>query len=78
MEIQRKLKGILLNYLTSGKVNIVYGARRVGKTFLIKKIVEEINLPYLWLNGDLPDTQDFLSERNLGKYKSILAAKSYW
>jgi uncharacterized protein len=75
MEIQRKLKGILLNYLTSGKVNIVYGARRVGKTFLIKKIVEEINLPYLWLNGDLPDTQDFLSERNLGKYKSILAGK---
>jgi len=75
MEIQRKLEGILLNYLTSGKVNIVYGARRVGKTFLIKKIVEEINLPYLWLNGDLPDTQDFLSERNLGKFKSILAGK---
>jgi len=37
--------------------------------------VEEINLPYLWLNGDLPDTQDFLSERNLGKFKSILAGK---
>ena len=75
MEIQRKLEAILLKYLVSGKVNIVYGARRVGKTFLIKKIVEELDLPYLWLNGDLPDTQEFLSERNLGKYKSILAGK---
>ncbi|MDZ7897092.1 MAG: ATP-binding protein [Arcicella sp.] len=75
MEIQRKLKEVLFNYLVSGKVNIVYGARRVGKTFLIKKIVEELDLPYLWLNGDLPDTQDFLSERNLGKYKSILSGK---
>ena len=75
MEIQRKLKEILLKYLTSGKVNIVYGARRVGKTYLIRKIADELALPYLWLNGDLPDTQDFLSERNLGKYKSILAGK---
>lgn len=75
MEIQRRLKAALINYLVSGKVNIVYGARRVGKTFLIKKIVEELNLSYLWLNGDLPDTQDFLSERNLGKYKGFLAGK---
>ena len=75
MEIQRKLKEILLKYLTSDKVNVIYGARRVGKTYLIKKIADELNLPYLWLNGDLPDTQDFLSERNLGKYKSILAGK---
>ena len=75
MEIERKLKEILLKYLTSGKVNIVYGARRVGKTYLIRKIADELALPYLWLNGDLPDTQEFLSERNLGKYKSILAGK---
>jgi uncharacterized protein len=70
MEIQRTLKTNILKCLVAGKVNVLYGARRVGKTFLIKKIVKELNIPYLWLNGDLPDTQSFLEERNLRKYQA--------
>lgn len=75
MEISRILENTLHKYLVSGKVNVLYGARRVGKTFLIRKIVEKLGLPYVWLNGDLPDIQKFLSERNLAKYKSLLAGK---
>ncbi|MFN8347008.1 MAG: ATP-binding protein [Spirosomataceae bacterium] len=75
MEISRILENTLHKYLVSGKVNVLYGARRVGKTFLIRKIVEKLGLPYVWLNGDLPDIQKFLAERNLAKYKSLLAGK---
>ncbi len=47
MAIQRKLHEILLKYLVPGKVKIVYGAKRVGKTFLIKKIVEKLSLSHI-------------------------------
>ncbi len=73
MEIKRILEETILKRLVSGKVNIIYGARRVGKTFLIRKIVEKLGEPYLWLNGDLPEIQHFLEERNLRKFQSTFA-----
>ncbi len=73
MEIKRILEETILKRLVSGKVNVLYGARRVGKTFLIKKIVEKLGEPYLWLNGDLPEIQHFLEERNLRKFQSTFA-----
>lgn len=73
MEIKRILEETILKRLVSGKVNIIYGARRVGKTFLIRKIVKNLGEPYLWLNGDLPEIQHFLEERNLRKFQSTFA-----
>ncbi|MCP9769472.1 ATP-binding protein [Lacihabitans sp. LS3-19] len=73
MVVERKIKARLLKNLIPGKVNVVYGARRVGKTFLIKQIADELNVNYLWLNGELPETQEILEKKNLNEYRNIFA-----
>ena len=46
------------SYLFQGKAIVLFGARQVGKTSLIKKAIE--NYQFVWLNGDEPDTQQLL------------------
>ena len=60
MYIHRRLEGELKASLFQGKVVIVYGARQVGKTTLVKKIVEDRGEPYGYLNCDELDVLDRL------------------
>jgi hypothetical protein len=76
MFIQRAVEATIKNRLVAGKVNLLVGARRVGKTFLLKKIVQDINEPYLWLNGDDESTHDLLAERTIANYKRITSGIS--
>jgi predicted AAA+ superfamily ATPase len=76
MFIQRAVKATIKNRLVAGKVNLLVGARRVGKTFLLKKIVQDINEPYLWLSGDDESTHDLLAERTIANYKRITSGIS--
>lgn len=56
--IQRTLN--LRNHLAKGKVLILYGARQVGKTTLIKQLLEEASVRYAYQTGDnLPFATDF-------------------
>lgn len=52
MYIKRRLEGEIKANLFQGKVVILYGARQVGKTTLVKKIIEEYKEPYSYLNCD--------------------------
>ena len=72
MIIQRKLSRALKKTLVSGKVNVIYGARRVGKTFFMKQLLTELNLEYIWLNGEVPETQDLISKRNLNDFENLI------
>lgn len=76
MFIQRTIEATIKNKLVAGKVNLLVGARRVGKTFLLKKIVQDINEPYLWLNGDDESTHDLLAERTIANYRRITSGIS--
>jgi predicted AAA+ superfamily ATPase len=76
MFIQRAIEATIKNRLVAGKVNLLVGARRVGKTFLLKKIVQDINEPYLWLNGDDESTHDLLAERTIANYRRITSGIS--
>jgi len=76
MFIQRAVEATIKNRLVAGKVNLLVGARRVGKTFLLKKIVQDINEPYLWLSGDDESTHDLLAERTIANYKRITSGIS--
>lgn len=76
MLIQRLIEATIKEYLVAGKVNLLIGARRVGKTFLLKKIIQEINEPYLWLNGDDESTHDLLAERTIANYKRLTSGIS--
>lgn len=53
--------------LFKGKAILVFGARQVGKTSLIKNTIKGI--PTLWLNGDEPDTQLFLENITTDRLK---------
>jgi hypothetical protein len=76
MFIQRAIEATIKNRLVAGKVNLLVGARRVGKTFLLKKIVQDINEPYLWLNGEDESTHDLLAERTIANYRRITSGIS--
>lgn len=52
MYITRKLEGAIKANLFQGKVVIVYGARQVGKTTLVKQIAQEVSDTYGYLNCD--------------------------
>jgi len=60
--------------LLPNKVLILLGARRVGKTDLIKKYLSEIpKKDYLHLNGEDIDDANLLKERSVNNYSRLLA-----
>jgi predicted AAA+ superfamily ATPase len=75
MIIQRKLSAAVKKTLVSGKVNVIYGARRVGKTFFMKQLLTELNLEYIWLNGEVPETQELIGKRNLNDFENLIGDK---
>ena len=68
----RELSELILKKLQPNKVVILYGARRVGKTMLVKEILANVNEPILMLNGDDIHVHDKLSIRSIENYKQIL------
>ena len=72
----RTLEKVILNKFDKGKAIILIGARQVGKTTLIKKILADKN--YLFLDADDPIVRSLLTKANtqqlrrlIGKYKII-------
>lgn len=68
----RELSNLILKKLQPNKVVILYGARRVGKTMLVKEILANVNEPILMLNGDDINVHDKLSKRSIENYIQIL------
>ncbi len=61
--------------LVSNKVLILLGARRVGKTELIKSYLGEIpSETYLQLNGEDINDVNLLKERSVNNYKRLLSS----
>src|ERR1035437_4116699 len=73
--IKRAVFNIVLNSISPGKVVIVLGARRTGKTVLLKKISEEVKEPFLFLNGEDFSTIDLLERRTVNNYKTLLGTR---
>ncbi|MCA0365974.1 MAG: ATP-binding protein [Bacteroidetes bacterium] len=59
--INRKLESEIVSKFQKGKGIIILGPRQVGKTTLIKKIINENSYSSLWLNGDEPDIRQRLT-----------------
>lgn len=71
-QISRYLKSTILNKIGKNKVILLFGTRRVGKTWLIEQITAEANIAYLFLNGEDQDIQSLLATRTVANYKRIL------
>lgn len=72
MIILRQAYNLISNRLKPGKVVILYGARRVGKTFLIKEFLKTFDEKYLLLNGEDFAVHELLNRRSIQNYKNIL------
>jgi predicted AAA+ superfamily ATPase len=59
--IARDIKSRIMNDLFRGKVILIFGARQVGKTTLVRALADEIKMPYKWFSGDEPDIRLSLS-----------------
>lgn len=70
--VQRDLSENILAKLLPNKVVVVYGARRVGKTLLIKELLKKINEPFLSLNGEDINVHARLSQRSVENYKQLI------
>ncbi|MBW6492903.1 MAG: ATP-binding protein [Lentimicrobium sp.] len=57
--------------INSGKAIVIVGARQVGKTTLIKKILDGLN--YLFLDADDPTIRSLLSNPNTEQIRTIIA-----
>ena len=73
--ISRILFDKILSSLRPGKVVVLLGARRVGKTFLIKEIIKRVSEPYLFLNGEEFSTRELLERRTVKNYLAVLGDK---
>jgi predicted AAA+ superfamily ATPase len=72
VNLVRDLSNIILKKLKPNKVVLVFGARRVGKTLLVKEILAKVNEPVLILNGEDINVHDKLAIRSVENYKQIL------
>ncbi|MDD4848083.1 MAG: ATP-binding protein [Bacteroidales bacterium] len=68
--ITRKLEWILQEKLFQGKAIILIGARQVGKTTLLKQLLEN-QQNVLWLNADDLLVRTFLDDVSVEKYRTL-------
>lgn len=77
MKIQRALLQTITKKLEKGKVLILYGPRRVGKTTLIQDLLLNQKGKYLLLNGDELSTREFLSSQDRQKLGELLGENTF-
>ncbi len=70
--LKRDLEKVVSNYLIPNKVLVITGARRVGKSVLLKNILNSVNEPFMLLNGESIDTIEQLNRRSVDNYKNLL------
>lgn len=70
--IRRALHDQILSRMIPNKVMILFGARRVGKTYLMKQIIREFKGTSLYLNGEDFDTLSLLEKKSIANYQHLL------
>lgn len=73
--INRAIEPYIVKALFAGKIIIIYGARQVGKTTLVKKIQAQNQIDSLYLNCDEPDVARKLSDKTSTELKDLFGNK---
>lgn len=69
--IKRILQQEIEQRIRPSKVALIFGARRVGKTVLLKEILNQYSGRTLLLNGESLDTIKMLQERTITNYRQL-------
>ena len=73
--LARIIEPQVLSNLANGKVLLLLGARRTGKTVLLKQVIQKIKEPTLLLNGEDMATIEWLSRRSVPNYQNLIGDK---
>lgn len=73
--IDREIQSSIESKLFKGKLIIIYGARQVGKTTLIKMIGKKYEEQSIYLNCDEPDIRGLLTDATSTKLKNLVGQK---
>ncbi len=68
--ITRTLQDVIKNRLNQGKAIIIFGARQVGKTTLLKQLFAD-KQDVMWLNGDEDDVRAIFENSSSTRLKAI-------
>lgn len=74
---KRDLQSVIQERCFQGKAIILLGARQVGKTTLLKQIIQEQQVETLYLNCDEPQTVTALTNCNLKELQMIIGANQF-
>ena len=78
MDYQRVLTKLVQKAWVPGKVVVLLGARRTGKTFLVNQLIESVGTQKcLLLNGEDMLVQQQLSQRSVSNYKQLVEGYKY-
>ena len=78
MYIPQKQLENLKSLVQPGKVIVIYGARRVGKTTLLRKFVENLDREaVLFVNGDDISARQFLESQSIENLKDFVGRHQY-
>ncbi len=72
MKIKRRIQESVEALLLPNKVNVIFGSRRTGKTYLLDRLAEDSPYKILRLEGEDADTHILLAERSIANYKRLL------
>lgn len=73
--IKREITDAILRKVKPGKVIIINGARRVGKTILLREMMKKLNEPSVLLNGEDFNTLELLARRSAENYRQVMGSK---
>lgn len=71
--IKREIEEHVFKSIVPGKVVLVFGARRVGKTVLLHQLKERFGGRISFLNGEEYNTSEMLSSRSVSDYRQLFA-----
>ncbi len=76
MYIHRHITSDFVDNIVPGKVLVLLGARRTGKTFFIKELIENyITEPYILLNGEDMAVAEIFKIRTVENFKALVGSK---
>jgi hypothetical protein len=74
MYIKQKQLDHLGRALAPGKVVVIYGARRTGKTTLLQQFLRGVEEPYLLVNGEDITVQGYLASRSIERLSAFVGS----
>ncbi len=76
MFFPRSLEHSVCDSLRPGKVLLLLGARRVGKTVLVRRIADRFASESMLLNGEDHVTFELLKTRSIDRYRRLIGSKT--